>query len=130
MRITRLLRGKAERSASQTNCNPILYLVALAAIIGGVAYHFRSAVLHAVELTVMCICIAFLLISSVHVAKHIIQWRKGRAHNHESAEDTAVEGPDEEYATKDPVGQAEEVLDAALEGLVIPPTQTPPRSVS
>jgi hypothetical protein len=130
MRIMQMLRGKVEGSASQANCNPILYLLAIGAIIGGVAYHFRSAVLHAVELTVMVLCIAFLLVSSVHVAKHVIHWRKGLAHKHEQEKAATDSDAADQAVGKDAVGQAEDVLDAALEDLVIPPTQTPPGGVS
>jgi hypothetical protein len=78
----------------------------------------------------MWLCIAFLVVSTIHVTKHIISWRKGKAHSHEVGQDANAKVQADDDTTKDAVGQAEDVLDAALEGLVIPPTQTDGKGVS
>jgi multisubunit Na+/H+ antiporter MnhC subunit len=116
-------KDMAERSVSSTNCNPLLYLVALAVIVGGLMYHFRSAIIHTVVLTLMWLSAIFILFSVAHITRHIISWHK--KHSHVSAENAK-----EEFSTVvDPVAQAESVLSAALEGLGTEATQSVPKHV-
>jgi hypothetical protein len=108
-------RKIAENSVTRTNCNPILWIGALALIVFGLMYHFRSAIIHVVVLTLMWLAGIFLAFAAVHIARHILRWH---SHSHAEVEDAEVaEAKSNSPTVVDPVTQAEDVLSAALENL-------------
>lgn len=122
----KFLVGKMGRYASQANCNPLLWMLALAVFVLGVAYHFRDAILNVIKDTVMIMAAVLLAYGIAHVTGHIIVHRRRLAHLHEAERGTDVP---EKSATADPVEEAERLVSQAYQGLDYRATQGRSRRV-
>lgn len=114
-----------ERSVTQANCNPLGYILALVAIVGGVSYHFRDAIFNVIKDAVMVCAAGFLVYAVIHIAGHIVAHRKRLAHSHEPADGKS----EAEDAAADPVEEAERVVSQAYQGLGSEATQDRPGRV-
>lgn len=105
------LTRKMERSVSQANCNPVVCVLAMVAIVIGVVYHFRVAILNVIKDTVMVSAAVFLAYAAVHITGHIIRHRRRLAQNRKFDQ----REPDVEANACDPVQEAERLVSQAYQ---------------